>query len=281
MEMLQVVVGQHYGYREHAHTYEDPISRVEAVKLGPPKSRRVKVAWAEGENEGLEKWVPQIRLVVRWDEVEAFLRDEECLLAAWRASGDAHGSTEWKAVKEVMFALPGEVDVSLCWTASDELLEMENVQVGAAQLGLDPQELLAEPYAYVDRFGHYFAPFPVARRAARICCQRFTREVLTRIDREEKAIREAILSGYYESPGPTGIEFDISRERASEWLHEKDPIYARIRDWCGETAVSEFNELAALRDEIERLRGLVGSAASWLENLGQKAKANSLRRDLN
>ncbi len=176
--MLDMVVGEQYGYREHAHTYGDPISRVDAVKLGPSKSRPVKVLWVDSENEGLEKWIPRIRLIVPWDKVEAFLHDKRRLLAAWGASGEVRETNEWEAVEEVLFALPDDAGTYLCWSAGGELLEMENLESGAAALDMDPQELLAEPRAYVDRFGHYFAPFPVARRAAQITCQHYTRDVL-------------------------------------------------------------------------------------------------------
>ncbi len=282
--MPDVIVGQKYAYREHAHTCGDPLRPVEVLKRGPTRTgtgRKVRIRWLDGEYEGLDEWVPQVRLVVRWEEAEAFWADEQHLLAALDASGDVRGTTEWEAVQTVVFALPKEVDVSLGWgDASDELLEIENLEVGAGQLGLDPRELLAEPHAYLDRFGHFFAPFPLALRLARMCCHRYATEILRYLQTEEKAIQEAVVSGHYESPHPHGIEFNILPSRAREWLREKEPVHALVREWCGETAVTEFNEVLVLRGEVQRLRSIIESMARWLVDSGQTAKANSLMRQL-
>ena len=80
--------GRRYAYRERAHTPGDPVRPVEPVKDGPSRSQKVKVRWLDGEYEGLEEWVPKVRLVVPWDEKEALLEDERRMFAALEASGD-------------------------------------------------------------------------------------------------------------------------------------------------------------------------------------------------
>lgn len=91
--------GLRYAYRERAHTPGDPVRPVELVKEGPPRSQKVKVRWLDGEYEGLDEWVPKVRLVVPWDQKEALLEDERRMFAALEASGDVYGTTTYRAVR--------------------------------------------------------------------------------------------------------------------------------------------------------------------------------------
>ena len=54
----------------------------------------MKVRRLDGEYEGLEEWVPKVRLVVPWDEQEALLEDERRMFAALEASGDVSGNLD-------------------------------------------------------------------------------------------------------------------------------------------------------------------------------------------
>jgi hypothetical protein len=85
--------GRTFAHRERTHTPGDPARPVELVKDGPPHSQKAKVRWLDGEYEGLEEWVPKVRLVVPWDEKEALLEDERRMFAALEASGDVYGTT--------------------------------------------------------------------------------------------------------------------------------------------------------------------------------------------
>ena len=57
------------------------------IREGPPRSNKVKVRRLDGEYEGLEEWVPKVRLVVPWEEVEALLEDEQDHLRRAYSSG--------------------------------------------------------------------------------------------------------------------------------------------------------------------------------------------------
>jgi hypothetical protein len=107
------IIGQGFAYRQRAYTRGEPVRPVEVVKEGPPRSRKVRIRWLDGEYEGLEEWVPMARLVVAWDQADAFLEDERRVLRALDASGDAYGTLEWKAAQEVFFGLPENVEVGL------------------------------------------------------------------------------------------------------------------------------------------------------------------------
>jgi hypothetical protein len=63
-------------------------------------------------------------------------------------------------------------------------------------------------------------------------------------------------------------------------LRELEPIHALIRRWCGQEASEEFDQVLALREEVDRLRNLVQETAWWLKNNGHPVKAGVLRKEL-
>ncbi len=280
--MLEVMVGQRYGYRDHPYKTAEPLRPVEVLKLGPPKSKskKVRVKWLDGEYEGMDEWVTQVRLVVPWDEAEPFLDDERAFLAAQTAPGRIdRESTEFRAVQEVFFALPRDIDLGYISTDYG-VLTIEDFDSTARKLGLPIQEYLSEPHAFIDRSGDYTAPFSVATKLARHCCQRFPREVLLRIIPEEEAQRESVITGYYVDPHNEDHQYDVDRKKAEEFLRKTEHAFALIREWCGRDAVEEYNQVTSLREEVDRLRRLVSKAADWLEGVGQKSKATQLRKEL-
>jgi hypothetical protein len=136
-------IGQRFAYRERVRAYGEPVRPVEVTKEGPPRSNKARVRWLGGEYEGLEEWVPKIRLLAPWEEAEALLEDERQMLAAVAASED-NGSdeVEWEAVEKVFgtlskFSNPSE-EVILGYDAVEEdLLAIQNLDGAARRLGLD------------------------------------------------------------------------------------------------------------------------------------------------
>ncbi len=57
-------------------------------------------------------------------------------------------------------------------------------------------------------------------------------------------------------------------------------VDALIREWCGQEACEEFDEVLALREEVDKLRNLVQETAWWLKHNGHPAKAGLLRKEL-
>jgi len=256
-------VGKRFTYRERAFTPREPVRPVEVVRKGPPRSNKVRVRWLDGEYEGLEEWVPQLRLVAPWEEAEGFLEDERRMLAAVEVSKyDASDKVTWEAADEVFGIMsrlsdPSE-EIILGYRAIEvDLLVVQNLEAAARRLGLDKEEMLAEPYAYVDRSGWYKAPFQTAVKVAKHCCQRFPQEVLGRVQKDEDKLRQELVSGNLDSPGSWWMDNAPYREYAEERLRELAPVHALIREWCGHEASEEFDEVLALREEVDRLRNLV------------------------
>jgi hypothetical protein len=96
-----------------------------------------------------------------------------------------YGSDEvaWEAIDKV-FGTPSRIsdpseENHLGYEAVEEdLLVIQDLDTAARTLGLDKEEMLAEPHAFVDRSGWYKVPFQTAVNVAKHCCMEFPREVL-------------------------------------------------------------------------------------------------------
>lgn len=241
---------------------------------------RVFISSLDGEYEGLEEWVPQIRLVAPWEEAEALLEDERRSVAAMEASEETYRTVPWEAVQMVFWAISIQDDIGIGYRAAErELLVIRSLRETARRLGLQPENLLAEPHAYVDRFGDFKAPWHVALRVAQHCCRSFPEKVLRHVGREEDELGEQVATGRYVSPFSSEVS-GIRREYAEDRLQEQEPIFALVREWCGEKALGEFDEIAELRKEVDRLQGLVKDTARWLRDSGHSVKAALLRKEL-
>lgn len=275
------MIGKRFAYRERPHTYGQPLRPVEVLKEGPKRSQKVRIRWLDGDYEGLDEWVPKVRLVVPWEEAEAFLDDERRVILAAEASGQVRHTVEWEAVQTVFFSLPKGVDVDLGYRGGErDLVTIDNLDAVCTLLGTSREALLAEPYAFVDRFGEYKAPFPTAVRVAILCCQRFASDVLQYVGKEEEALQTAVATGHYISPHSDDDEACLPSSSAKKWLSEREPVFTLVRQWCGVSAINEFNEILALRMEVERLQELVKSTAHWMREAGHKVKASWLLREL-
>lgn len=275
--------GQRFAYRERAHTTGDPVRPVELVKEGPPRSQKVKVRWLDGEYEGLGEWVPKVRIVFPWDEKEALLDDERRMFAALEISGDVHGTAAYRAVETMFFAIPQEAGAEVLLglrAAERELLSIDNLDAAATRLGVDSEALLSEPRSYLDRFGEYRAPFRVAVKVAKFCCENFPYEVLRHLRVEEEKLRRELVPGEPDPSREWWYRSAAYRDQAEARLEELRPVFALVRAWCGQGACEEFREVIALREEVDRLRGIFRKTARWLRHFGYPQKAAVVLKEL-
>lgn len=222
-------VGERWAYREKAHTHGHPVLQVEILQFGPPRRHKVRVRFIDGEYPGLDMWVPQVRLRVPWSEAEALLRDERSLIAAWEASDISRESLEYRAASEVFYAYPRPNGMLMGWGSYEwSLVRVENIEAAASDLGLEKSDLLAEPFAFVDRFGVYFAPWPVAYTLARRVAVVFAEQVLADIGKEERELQEGTHGGRYVRFGRE--EYYHTPAYCADQLHERQPLYDLIRE---------------------------------------------------
>jgi hypothetical protein len=147
----------------------------------------------------------------------------------------------------------------------------------AEWLGVSLDSLLAEPLAFIDRAGEYYAPAEVGHRLAKLIAQNFPEEPLARVAKEKEELQEQAVHGRDFDEGPSWSGY-IPPERCSDYLREREPVFALVREWCDRPAVDRFDELVALRKEVRRLRELVTRAAERLEADGHPQQAAWLRR---
>jgi len=157
-------------------------------------------------------------------------------------------------------------------------VRIENIEEVASDLHMDASALLVEPFAFVDRFGVYFAPWSVAYTLVRRVATVFAQQVLAEVGKEERELQEGTHGGrtvrfgrdeYYHTPA-----------HCSDQLRERQPLFALIREWCGREVTEQFDEIAGLRAEVMRLRGLLERVATQLKDSGHPHWARQLRKEL-
>lgn len=190
---------------------------------------------------------------------------------------------EHRAVGEVLdvFPVPNGILLEGFEAREGSTVEVADLEAVCRELDLDRPALLGEPFAFVDRLGRYIAPWPVARRLALRVAERYTDLVLARIAEEEQQAQDRVVHGYTIRWSRSEPEHYVPPERCVDDLRQMEPVFAAVRRWCGATAVGRFDELAGLRDEVVRLRGLVEKAAAEFGERGHVRIAKHLLNELN
>jgi hypothetical protein len=267
-------VGEFWAYRARRI---DEVVQVEVVKLGTQRRPRVLVRWVDESFEGRQEWVPPTRLKVRWDAVAAFREHE----ARWDLI-DALGIGDepvYRAAEEVFYAVidgaVARMDYRECGagriTDSGRLAELT---------GLDPAVWSQCPQAFAEG-ADLVVPWPVTLEIVIAAALRNPSPILEIVSSgEAKAQYEAVHGHWYRGYGsrpdhtvPADICIQVDNE------HGK-PVRALLRQWCGDTAVARFDELAELRKEIHRVGQIAESAIELLRNSGHKQQAQQLARQL-
>lgn len=268
---IDMAVGQTWVYRARAFDPDCPIVKAELLQFGP-KPHKVRVRWLEGEYNGLDEWVPRVRLRVLWAEKDAWLQNESALYAAMDASEGANENLWYHAAEAVFAAYPRRRIWLNC--PRGNLLCIFEPQSIADDLGIDMSWLLTQPLSFVNLEGEYVAPAQVAEPLARLIAEKRSAHVLDEVQREESEQRERAVTGRYTEQG------HVPPERYLERLRESEPVLALVREWCGGAAQSRFDEVVALRAENVRLRKMVADAAERIKESGHPQVAARLRRAL-
>ena len=125
-------IGECWAYREKALHDLTPVRQVEILQFGPPRSRKVRVRLLDGEYQGLDMWVPQIRLRVLWDNAAA--RHE--------VSGKVVDRHYFGEITHLIVEVPG-MDKPLSVSETNDF-GADDIPVGAPiRLGYDPDALVA------------------------------------------------------------------------------------------------------------------------------------------
>ncbi len=278
---MTIQVGEQWAYREPPHTPGKAATAVEVLQFGPPKSKKVHIRLLAGEYAGLDIWAPKGRLLVPWEEADAYLNDERRYEAAVAASRHVFDTIEYVAAREVLYAYPRPDGILIGYdSANAGVVTIANLESVCRDLSLEREELFANPLAYVDRSGEYMGPWPVALRLACRVAEVYPEVVLDHVLKHERELEEAATWGKEIQWGRQDQPVYVPAERYVEELHRQQPIFALVRTWCSQEAMTRFDEAAALRSEVERLRALVLEAARWLKDSGHPNVARRLRKEV-
>ncbi|MDX3109908.1 hypothetical protein [Nonomuraea angiospora] len=111
-------IGEIWAYRERPRTPGAPARRVEIVKIHPSRKKVARIRYLDGEDEDFAEWVPMVRLVAPWSEIEIILDDERRFQAVRAASEHAFETLEHSAAHYAAGgrARPGQVcPAAQCW----------------------------------------------------------------------------------------------------------------------------------------------------------------------
>jgi|GEM_PF-601742 len=269
-------VGKTYGYRKGIRANGQPLVPAYVVKLGPPKSKQVRVRWESGEYEGLEEWINPLHLLCTWEEHDTFLRDEILLLQVIDASIAPHNPVEDQAVNEVFAALDPSVYTEFS-SRKNNILVARDFLDKAAALNIKPEEWIAEPFAFIDRFGTYYGTFATAMRLAKKLCQlspetvlRLTKNELLRHSAESRTAQHFSSDSWFRNRQDDEI-------LASKFRQDQEQVVEILHSWCGVDFVERQDRLEELENEVARLRKLLVKTLDWMQQTAEQYQLRWLR----
>lgn len=253
MLKASIIIGEEYGFRESRKS-DAPLQRVRIMQH--VRGKKWKAEWIE-PNPGLVDYVEAQHLVVRWNESEAFLADEQAVRRI-REDNELNRYDEESPVATALYMVFDDIGDTLRFYRGVLSGTPEALERTRRRAKINPAE--KTPLQYVDRAGKVHLPFTDALTLAMAFCAAEPETVRTGIDAtERKRAREA------SSTGDDWARLLLNQHRAA---------WALIRQWAA------LGPTDALRSEIERLQRLVLDAVYALQRAGLDQVANQLRQAL-
>jgi hypothetical protein len=247
-----------YAMREKVAVGE-PLVQVKVLeRVARGRVVQLRVRRLSDPHSGIEEFIKARNLIVPWGERNAFQKDEQL----------AQRFAEEKPPRNQ--AVAGAIDTVMAATGFDDAYAEDDgtIHMEAAELreiarlaGLPPNLEDMHPAAYIDRSGQMHLPLEVAEKLAHTYASAEPEMVLMYIEDRESEYK---ARGYV--PGERYYHDELRRHM---------PGFALTRYWAGHE-----EEVALLRKEIERLRGLVESTADELRRAGHEREGWRLRRAL-
>ncbi|MEV7777753.1 PE-PGRS family protein [Kitasatospora sp. NPDC088351] len=265
-------IGEKWAYRAQPKLLGSAVRQVEIVRVGGPRrSSQVHVRFLEGEDAGLQDWVAPASLVSPWDGVAAFQADDNAELALAEASRQVRKTVEFETARMVLGFVRPKSRLRLRTTVADAgVLELTSLAAVAEQFGLDAAALRADPMLYENRTGLFLAGWPVTERIARRAAEVLAEDLLPEVERRQEVLDRDRAQPSWQS----------WNRRDDRKLQAEDDMLRTVREWCGQDRVDRFDELLALRAEVERLGTIVERALKALRDRGHGVIASTIERDL-
>lgn len=268
-----------WAYRERPQSADCPFEQVEFLQMAA-KGSKCLVRFVD--RNGREDWVPQRRLIVGWDDHEAWLVCERRMVAAVEVSAHAYETPQFDAVVALLESWEFVQGIELGWHQNELCtVQIANLEGVCRQLGMDPADLRREPLAFTEEGGRFIAPWSLAVKLARRVAELNGEAIMAKVVDAEYEIQLQAVHGETVHHGRGNKEsFWIPPDRLKEEHDKRSIAMNTIREWCGREVLERLDELDALREEVQRLGLLVERAIAELRRCGQTVTAATMESDL-
>ncbi|WP_344612438.1 hypothetical protein [Dactylosporangium salmoneum] len=222
--------------------------------------------------------MPPARLKVQWDQIDAWLCEEQRWDAVCEASAGALDTVELSAADWLLEMLLPKDCFDVMDTSRYGVLRVIDPAAFATAVGIHPTDLATAP-GYVMDSGTVIVPWPGLLATAQKLAEQHADRLLEEMHRDdERADLEAIRGRFY--PGRDGgrhVSADVCADVDATVFRPRRDM---IRRWCGAAPRERLDELVALRAEVLRLGDLIAEAVTELRQAGRVRQANDLERRL-
>jgi len=288
MSFFSVTPGEHYGYRK-SRSLGTSVQHIEVIAKAKPGVWKVK--FIDGPNAGLTDFVRTGTIAVRWAEAEAFTKDELLLLKVLEAADAQEGHGDETIVTAINSVLEATGDWGYLRSYSNRVghVPIEAARRILRRARLDPDPLKLDPVSFVDRDGNLNLTFEACLRLAQSFARAEPDTVLTHLEADERDYMERYGDRAYmvqahskdKAAHALAREWTEAPEADRRMNYELDELH-RVAVGGIEKLHSRFSEIDQQKThEIQRLRGLILSAADELRSLGAEDKADRLLLALN
>lgn len=233
------------------------------------------------DRDEAEEWVPRGRLIVLWDDREAWLERERRMAAAVEVSTHAFETPQYDAVSSLLesWELIDGIEIGY---SQDECctIQIADLPAVCAELGLDEADLRQEPLAFIAENGMFVGPWSLAVKIATRVAELNGEAAMEKVVDKEYEVEWESIRGRTFTVGREQEEYHIPPERLKD-RHAKQLMAMNIvREWCGKEVIERLDELEALRKEVRRLGQLVERAIAELRRCGASDSASTMENDL-
>ncbi len=281
---------EYFAYRQFPQRRGTPVYKVEILAKVKPGKRRIR--FVEGKDAGQEQVVSAQTILVRWNEAEAYVRDEQCLVKLLEKCESQWSHNQDDPVADavnLVFGATGENEPFLNPSGSEAGLAHIPIDcakriLSRAKMPVDPLEL--DPTVFIDRKGIVRLPFETAVQVAKAFAVAEPETVLISADAKQRKWENELTEPYEVellqnwragwmlarewAKGASGVANRSLLEMRHDIQNGWDELWKRF---------AQLEETST--DEIQRLRGLVLEATQMLRSKGAEKEADRLLLRLN
>lgn len=270
MPVQKVHEGEEWAYRKA----RNPFQKCRIIKAPVQGGNaRIQVEFEDGPSEGQREWVARRMLKAPWAKRGEFQRIEQWWSNA-RARAGAIPQLELDAASLILDAtMQGVGDIR---DGGSGILSTASLSALEELLGgrVDHECLNGA----LEDGGRSYLPWPALRDLAKVQAATNPRPILAYVENE--STRAAELDAHQrqlDALAPSRPA--IPSQQILDFEQATRESWDTARLWCGEDALGKWSDIGTLRDELERISGILGRTLDALDASGQKYQSRRLRRE--